>query len=97
MPKVIQLTLLTKPGCHLCDEAKLTTQTVAAQFLAVHSGVAASIQVRLDELNILEDQDLFQKYAEEIPVLQINGETHAYWRIDPERLNQALEQTVAGN
>ena len=50
--------------------------------------------IELMEVNILEDQALLEKYAEEIPVLQINGATHAYWRIDLERLITALNDLV---
>ena len=51
-------------------------------------------RIELKEVNILEDQALLEKYGEEIPVLQINGATHAYWRIDSERLNQALAELL---
>lgn len=74
----------------------MVIETVVGQFRANNSGVAASIQVQIDEQNILEDEDLTKLYSEEIPVLQINGETHAYWRIDPIRLNSALE-SLAGD
>lgn len=94
MPQVIQLRLFTKPGCHLCDEAKLVIETVVSQIRSENAGVWASVQFSFDEKNILEDQELFKLYAEEIPVLQINGETHAYWRIDPERLLQALRSKI---
>ncbi len=50
--------------------------------------------IELEEINILEDQALLEKYGEEIPVLQINGATHAYWRIDSERLIAALNELV---
>jgi len=50
--------------------------------------------IELTEVNILEDQALLDKYGEEIPVLQINGATHAYWRIDSERLIAALNELV---
>jgi hypothetical protein len=91
---VINLTLIGKPGCHLCGEAKLVVETVIAQFKTGHSGVAAAVQIDFRELNILEDPVLASKYAEEIPVLQINGQTHGYWRIDPIRLLAALESTI---
>ena len=97
MPKVISLTLLSKPGCHLCDEARFVVDTVIAQFKGLHSGVAASIQVELQETNILEDQELLSKYAEEIPVLLIDSQVHGYWRIDPIRLLAALEDRAAGS
>ena len=50
--------------------------------------------IELTEVNILEDQALLEKYGEEIPVLQINGATHAYWKIDSERLLAALNELV---
>ena len=50
--------------------------------------------IELTEVNILEDQALLEQYGEEIPVLQINGATHAYWRIDSERLIAALKELV---
>ena len=50
--------------------------------------------IELTEVNILEDQALLDKYGEEIPVLKINGATHAHWRIDSERLIAALNELV---
>jgi glutaredoxin len=85
--KLIQLTLFTKPGCHLCEEAKTVVDSVITDF-------KSDYRIELKEVNILEDQALLEKYGEEIPVLQINGATHAYWRIDSERLNQALAELL---
>lgn len=53
-------------------------------------------EVLVSEVNILESPELTEKYSEEIPVLQINGETHGYWRIDSDRLLTALEKTFLG-
>ena len=97
MATVISLQLYTKPGCHLCDEARMVVETVVSQFRSVHAGVAANIQVQIYEINILEDEKLLNLYGEEIPVLQINGQTHGYWRIDPIRLLAALEDVVSGS
>ena len=91
MSKLISLTLLTKPGCHLCEEAKKAIELVMFEFTQVNSG---TVQIELTELNILEDEALKNQYSEEIPVLQINGATHAYWRIDSERLLLALNELV---
>lgn len=52
------------------------------------------VQIELTELNILEDEALRNRYSEEIPVLQINGATHAYWQIDSERLSKALAELL---
>jgi len=77
----IVLTLIGKPGCHLCDDAEVAVQSVLDDF----SGV-----VSLQKVNILDDSELFDKYSEQIPVLLINGQIHNYWRIDTERLREAL-------
>lgn len=91
MSKLISLTLLTKPGCHLCEEAKKAIELVMFEFSKENSDV---VQIELTELNILEDEALKNQYSEEIPVLQINGATHAYWKIDSERLIAALNELV---
>ena len=42
------------------------------------------------ERSILDDPSLRDKYAEEIPVVLIDGAQHAYWRVDVDRLRVAL-------
>lgn len=84
MPSIV-LTLLSKPGCHLCDDAR---QVVAEVVAALGDQVRAPVTV--DEVSILDDPDLLEKYSEEIPVLLINGRVHNIWRIEPDRLRAAL-------
>ena len=91
MSKLISLTLLTKPGCHLCEEAKKAIEVVMFALSKENSDV---VQIELTELNILEDEALRNQYSEEIPVLQINGATHAYWRVNSERLSKALAELL---
>jgi glutaredoxin len=76
----IVLTLIGKPGCHLCDDAEVAVQSVIDDFS----------HVSLEKVNILENPVLLDKYSEQIPVLLINGQIHNYWRIDTERLREAL-------
>ena len=75
------LTLIGKPGCHLCDDAEAVVSGVLEEFPG---------NVTLDRKNILEDDELFVRYSEEIPVLLIDGKVHNYWHIDPDRLRAAL-------
>jgi glutaredoxin len=82
----IQLTLIGKPGCHLCDNAREAIDGVLFEFRSVNKDAL----LELEEINILEDQELQLKYSEEIPVLLIDGKMHNYWRIDEERLMRAL-------
>jgi hypothetical protein len=74
------VTLLGKPGCHLCDDAR----EVVTGVLADHPGVA------FDERSILEDPALLDAYAEEIPVVLIDDRVHTIWRVDESRLRTAL-------
>ncbi|MEI7420241.1 MAG: glutaredoxin family protein [Micrococcales bacterium] len=94
MSTTIDLTLIGKSGCHLCDEARVTVNAVVGAFRAEYTGVARHIQVNLVEHDILVDEELWNKYSEEVPVLLINGKIHNYWRIDPVRLRGALEEFV---
>ena len=94
MSTTIDLTLIGKSGCHLCDEARVTVNAVVGAFRAEYTGVARHIQVNLIEHDILVDEELWNKYSEQVPVLLINGKIHNYWRIDPVRLRGALEEFV---
>ena len=81
MSPEFQLTLIGKPGCHLCDDAEAVVTNVLAEF---------PNQTSLTKQSILDDDELFARYSEEIPVLLINGKVHNYWRIDADRLRAAL-------
>lgn len=78
-----RLTLLTRPGCHLCDEARAVVEEV----LGGHPEVA------FEERSIVGDADLEREYAEEIPVVLIDDRVHTVWRVDRERLEKALGST----
>ena len=80
-----KLTLIGKPGCHLCDDARAVVSSVLADFESV----------TLDELSILDDVTLHEKYVEEIPVLLLNGRVHNIWRVDADRLRRSLEEATA--
>ena len=80
----ITLTLIGKPGCHLCEDAEAVVATVV--------GTIPELSIAVEELSIEDNKDLFDSYWDQIPVLLINGKVHNYWRIDPERLTQALKE-----
>lgn len=84
----IRLTLLSKPGCHLCDAAREVVTEVVA-------GLADGASVTVEERSILDDAELSARHWDEIPVVLIDGVVHNMWRIDPERLRAALEQATA--
>ena len=87
---VIALTLLTKPGCHLCDDARAVVDRVVSEVRGGRVTETCDPVITVTELSILDDADLTERYAEEIPVLLIDGVVHNIWRIEPERLRAAL-------
>lgn len=80
------LTLIGKPGCHLCDDARDLVHSVVEKI----AGHPSAPEITFDERSILDDAELSDLYVEDIPVLLINGKVHNYWRIDPLRLRAAL-------
>jgi hypothetical protein len=74
-----RVTLIGKPGCHLCDEAR-----------AVVARVTAELGEAFEELSILDDPALHERYWEQIPVTLVDGEQHDFWRVDEGRLRAAL-------
>ena len=76
------LTLIGKPDCHLCDVAREVVETVVAEL--------PEDTVSVDELSILDDPALYELWWEKIPVVLIDGELHAHWRVSPDRLRGAL-------
>ena len=74
-----RITLVSKPGCHLCEEAR-----------AVITRVADDLGVGWVERSIEDDPALREKYWEQIPVTFVDGRQHDYWRVDETRLRAAL-------
>ena len=80
------ITLIGKPGCHLCDAARETISTVVGQL----ASEASAPGITVGELSIFDDPVLLDRYADEIPVVLINGHVHTIWRVDAARLRAAL-------
>ena len=80
----VSLTLIGKPGCHLCDDAREVIRAV------IDDLPADGPEVTVEERDILQDAELHEKYVEEIPVVLVDGRVHTYWRVDPARLRSAL-------
>jgi glutaredoxin len=85
VPAAATITLISKPGCHLCDAARETVLEV----------VAGTDLTSFEEKSIEDDPELYEKYVEEIPVVLINGRVHNIWRVDADRLRSALLEATA--
>ena len=81
-----RVTLYGRPGCHLCDDAR-----------AVVERVCAELGESYEEISILDDPALLERYAEEIPVTLVDGRQHDFWRVDEARLagRPALQSAMA--
>ena len=75
------LTLYTRPGCHLCDEAR--------EAILGRRGELPPFDLR--EVNIEADQDLHARYLERIPVLELEGEVIFELHVDLARLRARLD------
>ncbi len=73
------ITLLSRPGCHLCDDAR-----------AVIARVAAELGVSWQERDVTRSESDLRDYGEMIPVTLIDGVQHDFWRVSEQRLRAAL-------
>ena len=80
--RVHTITLLSRPGCHLCDEAR----TIIAR-------VARDLDIGWTERDITKSADDMREYGETIPVTLIDGVQHDFWRVDESRLRRALRSS----
>ena len=74
-----RITLLSRPGCHLCDDAR-----------EVISRVAADLGVAWEERDITQSAADLREYWEKIPVTLVDGVQHDFWRVSEDRLRRAL-------
>ena len=77
--------IYSRPGCHLCDEAKSAIQ---------NSG--CSDRFTLEEVNIESDEELLRKYKYDIPVVMIDGVEAFRHRVDAERFRQRIAANSHG-
>jgi glutaredoxin len=74
-----RITLLTRAGCHLCDDAR-----------SVLHRVAGEVGAALAEQDVDADPQLRAQYGDMVPVILIDGREHGYWRVEEDRLRVAL-------
>jgi glutaredoxin len=73
------VTLYTRPGCHLCDEARIALRRVRAQ-----------VPFALEEVDIERDDALHARYLERIPVIALDGEELFDYFVDEESLERLI-------
>ena len=74
-----RVVVLTRQGCHLCDQAIAVVATVCAE-------TGDSYTTR----DVDADPELARQYTDQVPVIFVDGRQHDFWRVDPARLRAAL-------
>jgi glutaredoxin len=74
-----RITLYTRAGCHLCEEARGVIEQVCAELGEEYA-----------EVDIDADPELVARFTDEVPVTFVDGRQHDFWRVDPVRLRAAL-------
>lgn len=78
-PSPARVVVLSRTGCHLCDEA-----------LAVVARVCGQTGDSFAEVDVDADPELRRQYTDQVPVTFVDGRQHDFWRVDEDRLRTAL-------
>lgn len=81
--EALEVTLYTRPGCHLCEEAKSLIAPLIAEFGA-----------RLCEVNIDSDPKLQERYNVDVPVIFLGRRKIAKHRVDPVQFKRLLIEAL---
>src|SRR6266705_2238707 len=73
------VTIYSRPGCHLCEEAKMQLAPLLKEFGA-----------RLTEINIDEDVELRARYDYDVPVIFLGARKAAKHRVDLAQFRRQL-------
>ena len=74
-----RITLFSRPGCHLCDDAR-----------EVIRRVADDLGVAWEERDITRSEQDLREYWDKIPVTLVDGVQHDFWHVSEDRLRAAL-------
>jgi predicted thioredoxin/glutaredoxin len=72
------VTVYTRVGCHLCDEAIAVVRA------------AAEGRAHVELVDIDADPDLHDRYTVRVPVVAVDGVEIAQYQVAPEQIAQAL-------
>jgi len=81
MSTPVEIDIYSRPGCHLCDEAKVVIERVQSRY-------PFSLRV----INIETDPDLEKAYGEQIPVVFINGNKAFKYHVDERELVEKVKR-----
>jgi glutaredoxin len=76
---VHRVTLITRAGCHLCEDAEVRLRELADE-----------LHFQYEEVDVDSDQKRRNEYSDRVPVILIDGKEHGYWRLEEDRFRRAV-------
>ena len=80
----IEVELLTRQGCHLCEAARATVAEVTAEF-----------GLDFFETDIDSHPELLERFTHEVPVVRVNGVVKDFWQVSPRRFRKTLSELTS--
>ena len=77
--KARRVELITRAGCHLCEQASRTLLRLSAE-----------LGFGYREVDVDGDPALRAEYSDHVPVILIDGREHGYWRVEEARFRRAI-------
>ena len=74
-----RVTVYTRTDCGLCVKAE-----------AEVARICADLGVGWTAVDIDTDPELRAEYGDRVPVIEVDGREHGFWRVEEERLRAAL-------
>jgi glutaredoxin len=75
----VRVTVVTRAGCHLCQDAEATVAQLSAE-----------LGFGWTTLDVDADPERQDHYGDRVPVILVDGREHGYWRVEADRLRAAL-------
>jgi glutaredoxin len=87
MSSTVTVTLIGKPGCHLCDDAKAIVDRVTEN----------NPDVNVEERSLNDNPLWAELYGKLIPVIMVDGVEVAHWRVDENALGKAIDERLTAD
>jgi len=76
-----QVTVMTRTGCHACETAEAEIERICGE-----------LGVPWETADVDSDPEWRAEYGDRVPVILVDGAEHGYWKVEEDRLRQALSK-----
>jgi len=77
----VEVTLYTREGCHLCDQAKAAIRAAESLY---------RLNIDLREVDVDDDDELYARFTNDVPVIYVAGREAFRHRVDPAELAEVV-------